>query len=118
VLGDVGAEHQIELGVHEGERGVGLDRREPRVRQAGARALERYARRVRERQRRRVELGGQATVARAEVERVLGARKGADERDQVLRRGAAVLGDELPELVVVTATRRRAPSRRRGSSSE
>ena len=103
VLDGLDAEHELEAAVVERKRCIGLQLDRPRARQARARPLQRHPRHVRRGQLGGVELGGEAPVAAAEVERALDVPEPVHEVDQVRRRRPRFGRHELPQLVVVAA---------------
>ena len=107
VLERLGEEDEIELAVAERKRRVRLELDQPRVRQPGARAAERQRGHVGGGELAGVQVGRQAAVATAEVERAVRASERAHELAQMRRRRPGVLGHELPQLVVVAAASRR-----------
>ena len=94
------AQHQVERAVVEWQRRVRLQVDDARARQPAPRSFERRGRHVGGGQLGRIELGAQAAVAAAEVERAIGVTERAHELSEHLGRRPGLLGNELPELVV------------------
>ena len=114
VLERLRAQHEVEARVVERQGRVGLELGQRRVRQPRARAAQGLGGHVGRCQLARPELLGQPPVAAAEVEHPPAGIERGDERAQVRRRRAGILGDQLPQLVVVAA-RHLSPARGRSA---
>jgi hypothetical protein len=103
VLDRLGAEHEVETGIAEGQRSVGFEQRAFGLRQAPAGALERHARDVRQHHVSGPKLGRQPAVAGAQVEGALHPGQPLNELHELPGARLRVLRHQAPDVVVVPA---------------